>query len=80
MEKEKKRKETKALLKLYSTAELSALSESTARQRYLGPDDVLITLNVWHGVEVTFLHGAVCVRLAWLPTIRGGHLPARTGA
>lgn len=65
---------------MYLTVEHSALAKSTARQRYLGPDDILITLNVWHGVEVTLLHRAVRVRLAWLPTIGGGHLPARTGA
>lgn len=41
--------------------ELSALTQSLVRQRYLGPDNVLVTLNVWHGVEVTLLHGAVCV-------------------
>lgn len=69
----KERKETEALLKLASAeaedCKLSASSTSVARVRYLGPDDVLITLNVWHGVEVALVHGAVCVRLAGLPTI-----------
>lgn len=46
---------------MYLTVELSALAQSLASQQYLGPDDVLITLDVWHGVEVTLLHGAVCV-------------------
>lgn len=66
---------------IYSTAKLSALSKSMVRQSgYLGPDDVFITLNVWHGVKVALLHRAVCVWLAWWPTIGGGHLPSRTGA
>lgn len=54
-------KEIEVLLKLYLAPELFALSKSTTWQKYLGPDDVLIALNVWHGVEVTFLHGAVRV-------------------
>lgn len=73
-------KETEALLKLSSTPKLSTRWKSMASQRHLGPDDVLVALNVGHGVKVTLVYGAVRVWRARPPTVRGGHLPARTGA